>query len=103
MNDVEMPVVCNLDESGARTQIDEWRELLQSTVATIERKSPTRLAFRLNDNSRLTALVDLAQRELTCCPFLEFSVQIDADRVALQIASPEEAATILDGFASLAG
>jgi hypothetical protein len=99
----EQSLACKLAEADARTQIDEWRELLQSTVATIERGSATSLALGLKDGTRLGALAELAQREVACCPFLEFSIHIDADRVTLHIAAPPGAAPILDGFASWAG
>jgi hypothetical protein len=97
-----MPIACSLAGSDAQLQMDEWRELLQSTVTSVERVSPTSLSLGLGDRPRLTAVIDLAQRELACCPFLEFSIKLRSGGITLQIASPAEASPILDRFAALA-
>jgi MerR family transcriptional regulator, copper efflux regulator len=98
---VDTPVACTLADSDARAQLDEWRDLLCSAVTAFERPSSTELSFRIGDTARLPAVVELARRELACCPFLEFSISIDVGGATLLLTSPEEATPTLDAFASL--
>lgn len=100
---VDVPIACGLAEPAARSQFDEWRDLLRTVVTATDRRSPTVVAFRLGDTSALSGLVELAQRELACCPFLDFSVRIEPHDAWLELSAPPEAAEVLDAFASLTG
>ena len=98
---MDVPVACSLAEPEARLQLTEWRDLLRAAATTSERRSPTRLAFKLEDTATLVALVELAQRELSCCPFLDVSIRIEPRCAWLELGAPGEAAAVLDAFASL--
>jgi hypothetical protein len=99
---MEIPIACSLSAVAARSQLDEWRDLLEASVARTDRLSPTELSFRLNDDlTQLAALVQLAQREKACCPFFRFVIRIDADAIVLHVSVPEDAVSVLDGFARL--
>jgi hypothetical protein len=95
------PIACSLDASDARSQIDEWRELLAGAVESVARDGNT-VRMQLRAEGDTAALIALAQREVACCPFFRFTVEIDTDGVAFTATVPEDAMTILDGFTDLA-
>lgn len=97
---VTVPIACSLTAGAARSQMGEWRELLTASVVAAERISPTTVSFQLGEDlDQLSAIVRLAQREKACCPFFDFAILIDTDRVALRISVPADAIDILDSFA----
>jgi hypothetical protein len=42
--------------------------------------------------------VHLAQREKACCPFFEFRLELEADRILLRIEVPADGADALDAL-----
>jgi hypothetical protein len=98
---VDVPIACSLTAPAARSQLDEWRTLLATASVAAERVSPTRLSLRLRDDpGQVPPVVSLAQREKACCPFFDFTLEIEADRVTLHISVPADATEILDGFSA---
>jgi hypothetical protein len=96
-----VPIACNLTESAAGSQLEEWRTLLAASVDAVDRVSSTELVLRLGDDpAGLMAIIRLAQREKACCAFFEFALRIEADSVALQVSVPEDATSMLDDFAA---
>jgi hypothetical protein len=97
---VDVPIACSLTTTAARSQLDEWRELLATMADAAERVSPTELSLRLRDDrlDQIDAVVRLAQREKACCPFFDFAIRIEADTVTLRISGPADAASLLDNF-----
>jgi hypothetical protein len=94
-----IPLACRLEEAEARRQGDAWRALLDQHAVGTKRVSPTEVAIHLGDDpDGLAAVVGLAQREKACCPFFDFGLEIEADRVTLHVSAPEEAASLLDLF-----
>ena len=92
-----IPIACRLDGAAARSQLDEWRDLLSALVESAERIAPGELALRLGpDPARLAALIDLARREKACCPFFGFTFTVEADAVTLHVLVPDEAASVLE-------
>ena len=100
---MRIPIACTLTVDDAGTRLDEWRATLTRVVEAIERPAPTELVFRLRADARseLAPLVDLVQREATCCAFFEFTLHIAVDGVTLRATVPPDAASILDEFADL--
>lgn len=95
MSAVKVPIACNLGAEAAGRQLDEWRELLAQFPSS--RLSPTQLAVRLAGSPpALAHLIALAQREKACCPFFDFSFQVEADVVVLGVSVPDDATSILD-------
>lgn len=98
---VDVPIACSLAAPAARSQLDEWRALLATASVAAERVSPARLSLRLRDDlDQVGTVISLAQREKACCPFFDFAIEIEADRVTLHISVPADAAGILDSFSA---
>lgn len=98
---VDVPIACSLAAPAARSQLDEWRALLATASVAAERVSPARLSLRLRDDlDQVGTVISLAQREKACCPFFDFTIEIEADRVTLHISVPADAAGILDSFSA---
>lgn len=95
------PIACSLDESSAHGQLDEWRTALTANVATMQRVDAQTLEMRLRPEADLVAIVALAKREIACCAFFGFAINLDADGATFVATVPPEAVTILDGFAAL--
>ena len=101
---MEIPVACRLEPVAARSQMDEWGELLTDAVARRHRVAPGRLDLHLRPGfDHVDALVRLAMREVGCCPFFSFSLSIGPEALTLVIEAPDDAASILDGFADGGG
>jgi hypothetical protein len=101
---VDIPIACSLTETDAQAQLGEWRTLLATSVDGVDQISRTELSLRLrNDLAPLAALIRLAQREKTCCPFFGFTILIGADSLTLHVSVPEEASLLLGEFARSAG
>ena len=95
------PVACSLDASSAHDQLDEWRAVLATAVVESERVDAQTLEMRLRPDADVAAIISLAQREIACCPFFGFAINLDADKVTFVATVPPDAAPILDGFAAL--
>jgi hypothetical protein len=98
---MERPVACSLDAAAARDRLAEWRTMLGTLVTAVEWPAPNRVRMPLRDDPA-GDLVDLARREVACCPFFEFGLEVTADGSALTITVPEGAAPVLRDFATLA-
>jgi len=99
MSDVKVPIACRLGEASARSQLEEWRDLLGRCVVATDRVSPTEVSLRLrSDLHGLDEIVRLAQKEKACCAFFDFTIRIDDEEVALCISVPSDAGTVLDDF-----
>jgi hypothetical protein len=103
LSSVEIPIACTLEPADARAQGDEWRELLARLIVRVERVAADNLKLWLKDDvDELPRLVALAQREKACCPFFNFSLEVEAGAVAFVVEVPPDAASLLDGFATFA-
>jgi hypothetical protein len=97
------PIACSLDATDARTQLGEWQAALGAAVVSVERTSAETVRMTLRPElDGITTLLGLARREVACCPFFRFAVEIDTRGAALTISVPPEAATVLDAFTELA-
>jgi hypothetical protein len=96
---VESPIACSLEPRAARSQLNEWRDVLDGTVECAERASANRLVLSLLPGVQVGPIITLAQRESACCPFFDFSLEIRAERLLLAIEVPDDAVAILDQFA----
>lgn len=100
---MKKPVACSLDDADAEGQLAEWQTTLAAAVTSIDRVDAGVLRIRLaRDTDQIGALVALAQREVACCPFFSFALEIDTDGLAFIATVPPDAETILDAFAALA-
>jgi hypothetical protein len=100
---MDQPIACSLDATELRTQLDEWRSALGSAVTSVERVDATVARMQLRpDYDDVSTLIGLARREVACCPFFRFAVEIDVAGATLVASVPPEAATVLDSFIDLA-
>jgi ribosomal protein S12 methylthiotransferase accessory factor YcaO len=101
---MRVPIACTLTVDDAATRIDEWRTVLGRSITSVRRTSPTEIVLLVRDDrAGLDELVGLAQREVACCGFFDFTLDIAVDAVALVVTVPPDAAGVLDEFAALAG
>lgn len=99
---VRIPIACTLQPGDARSQLGEWQEVLGQVVDGRERVSPNRLEFRLSPGADIAAVISLAQREVSCCAFFSFAIEIQADRLVLAVEVPNDAVETLDQLVSSA-
>jgi hypothetical protein len=98
----EPPIACSLDTGEARAQLGEWEATLGAAVVATERGESGELRMQLDPSGDIGRIVELAQREVACCPFFRFAIEIDTQGIALIVSAPADAAPILDAFAALA-
>jgi hypothetical protein len=58
------------------------------------------LELRVSPEGDIKSVISLAQREVACCPFFSFTIEIRAERLVLAVEVPNDAVEILDEFAS---
>jgi hypothetical protein len=96
---MEVPIACRLEDGQARDQLEAWRVLLDHPTVTARRISPTEAVIGVTEGLELLPdLVRLAQREKACCPFFDFRLEIEADRIDLVMSVPADGAFVLDNF-----
>ena len=61
-----------------------------------ERVAPNRLQLTLLPDADTGSVISLAQREVACCAFFSFTIDIRADRLVLAVEVPDGALEILD-------
>jgi hypothetical protein len=93
---VKVPIACSLRPDDARSQLDEWQEMLRQVMDGAERVSPNRLELGLLPNADIESVISLARREAACCVFFSFAIEIQADRLVLTVEVPNDAVEILD-------
>jgi hypothetical protein len=96
------PIACSLDAGEARAQLGEWESALRAAVVSTQRDDSTELRMQLDPASDIGRIVALAQREVACCPFFRFAVEIDTRGLRLIVSAPPDAAAILDALQTLA-
>jgi MerR family transcriptional regulator, copper efflux regulator len=89
-----IPIACSLSPAGLQTQLGEWRELLTAVAERQFIKGGLRLTF--DSSASRAVILDLAAREHACCPFLDFDLDLDAERPVLEVRAPDEAQPIIE-------
>ncbi len=82
------------------SQVGEWQEVLGRAVDSRERVSPNRLQLSLLPDADVGSVISLAQREVACCAFFSFAIEIQADHLVLAVEVPNNAVEILDQLVS---
>jgi hypothetical protein len=99
---VQIPIACSLTPEDASDRIEEWRRFLLASVSAAERPSESQLRLRLSPSPDvLVAAIALAQSEKVCCPFFEFSIDVQTDACWLVVGVPTDATGILADFVGL--
>ncbi len=94
-------IACSLEPGAARSQLGEWAAAFTGAVVASERPDATTLRIHLADTSELGLIAELSRREVACCPFFRFAIEIDTAGIALTVSVPLDAASILDAFAEI--
>lgn len=92
-------VACTLEDAEVPGRISEWKALLALTTERARGQETVTLRFAAAPGLA-ARIADLAQRELECCAFFEFTVRIVGDVVELEVRAPSDAAPLLDAFLS---
>jgi len=101
---VRIPIACTLTSEAATDRVNEWQRFLADSTGAVERVNEQLFRIRLNPSAKvLVEAVDLAQREKVCCPFFEFSIEIEEESSWLTIEVPRDATKVLADFASEGG
>ncbi len=87
---MKLPLIaCSLSADDQKRRLAEWAELLEQASSGQEVEGGMRYVFPVS-----SALGDrvrsLASAELSCCSFLDFTVQEGADRVVMTVIAPSE-------------
>ena len=94
----QIPIACTLLAADRTTRSNEWRGFVADNVSEVVRsESSVRMRLKGGDGVIVSA-VDLARREKDCCAFFEFRLELLPGAIWLDIAGPDEAGPILDGF-----
>ncbi len=88
------PVVCTLTDRNAARQTLEWVDLQRLSLHSAPLATGARMTFSAEHASRI---VDLAERESTCCAFLDIDTALDGDQFVVEITSENT-----DGLAVIA-
>ncbi|MCV2458202.1 MerR family transcriptional regulator [Streptomyces sp. ICN988] len=85
------PVACSLTSSSLKERTERWHVVLSgSTCEPIDHG--LRLTLPID---RAHAFAELAVAEQRCCPFYDFRIHLDGDRMHAEVRAPEEGETIL--------
>jgi hypothetical protein len=96
----ELPIVCSLDATSARTRQERWRAIGDSALLESERTADGSTQIYRADAVVERELSELIRLEAECCAFLDFSLTRGNDRLTLKVSGPPEAAEIVDLFAA---
>jgi hypothetical protein len=95
-------IACSLDAAARGERVTEFQRLFTSDLLEHERE-PASLRLVLATPEEREGLVrDLFAREVLCCPFFSFDIERVDNTLSVHIGVPEEAASALDEFESLA-
>jgi len=95
------PIACSLDDGTLAERIDEWRELVASSVVNVEADA-TSVRLELGDSeAALVAAASLGQREKQCCAFFTVAIELGSDRRTLTLSVPDGAEEAMATFVAL--
>ncbi|MEV8313417.1 MerR family transcriptional regulator [Streptomyces sp. NPDC059900] len=84
-------VACSLTGEGLRERTVQWREAVDGAVRTAVPEG-IRLTLPVG---RIARVAELAAAEQQCCPFLDFRLRPDGQRLHLEVRAPADGAGLL--------
>lgn len=87
-------IVCTLSAADRVVRADEWQQLKAKAIRRELTNEGARLTFT-PATVTASAVADLVAREVTCCPFLSFTLSITAQDLVLTVAAPDDAREIV--------
>jgi hypothetical protein len=97
----KVPIACTLTVDAAVDRVAEWKELLSTRVHRVD-QDRNQATLTLIGTEDVLVVTDLAERERVCCPFFQFSIELDTIETRLRIGVPAEAEPILNELLRLA-
>jgi hypothetical protein len=95
------PITCSLDVGTLAERIDEWRELVASSVVDVQADATSvRLVLR-DTEAALVAAASLGQREKQCCSFFTVAIELGPDHRTLTLRVPDGAEEPMATFVAL--
>jgi len=94
-------MACSLDVGSLAERIDEWRELVASSVVDMEADATSVRLVLGDSDAALVAAASLGQREKQCCAFFVVAIDIGPDRRTLTLRVPDGAEEALATFVDL--
>lgn len=91
---MEEPIACSLSAADLPERLQAWRGVV-ATAKAVQRERPERLRLALPSDSA-AEVAALCAAELLCCPFFQFTLEMQAGGASLTIAVPADAAGLLD-------
>jgi len=91
-------IACTLTPDSVVDRMGEWRTFLSTMVTSVERVTNQTTLTLVGGGDALLLATDLAEREKACCPFFQFSIELEGLEGRLLIGVPTEAAEILTGL-----
>ncbi len=85
-----VPIACTLSGPDQVVRADEWRQLKDKATRRDLTKNGARLSFA-RGTVTATEVADLIAREVTCCQFFTFTLEVTAEYLVLTIAAPDDA------------
>jgi hypothetical protein len=89
-----IPIACSLDASDQVVRADEWRQLKMKAVTRELTDEGARLTFA-SETVAATEVADLVAREVNCCPFFIFNLEITAQHLVLTVTATEDAVAVM--------
>ena len=93
---LEVPIACTLEPSAMSDRLADWASVLRH--ATRRTAIEGGLRIDLCPDVNFGDLGRLIGGEQHCCAFLQFTLTVDADGIALEVRAPEMAAGIIAGL-----
>lgn len=89
------PIACTLDSDLVSGRIADWVAVANRAVRRERSDGGVRLGFAPQEGLAAD-LAALAEAEQACCAFFDFTINIHADEVTLDVRAPAEAGPLLD-------
>jgi len=95
------PIACSLEVGSRAERIEEWRELVASSVVEVVADA-TSVSLVLGDSdAALVAAASLGQREKQCCGYFAVAIELGPDRRTLTLRVPDGAEEAMTTFVAL--
>jgi hypothetical protein len=89
-----IPIACSLDVSDQVVRAEEWRQLKTKAITRELTDEGARLTFA-PETVAATEVAELVAREVNCCPFFTFTLEITAQHLVLTVTAPEDSVAVV--------
>ena len=96
-----VPIACTLTAEAVVDRLAEWSAAFSTLVEKVDFDGNHATLTLHRGSEALLTIADLAQREKACCPFFQFSIELEGIDMFLHVEVPHEADQILTELLSL--